>query len=323
MRRIAVLTSGVEVPGMNAAIQAVVRGAEAAGVRTIGARDGFAGLIAGRLEPLDARAVAGILHLGGSILGSGRSPGFRTSEGRRQALTHLDLAEVDGLVAIGGDGTLRGAEALSRSGHLRVVGVPASIHNDAGGSAACLGFDSAVNAALEAIDREREAAAAGHAGPCFVAVAGRTNGWLALQSGLGSGATEVVVPERPADVARIRRRVRAALERGTRFVLVVVAEGAARGGVQELADAVTDGLEEAAARVVALDRQVPRRPSQRDRLLGARLGDAAVQALWEGADRVVVGEVDGALARTPLARARSEPPRPPDWLFELTDRLAP
>jgi 6-phosphofructokinase 1 len=144
---------------MNAAIRAVVRSADATGVETIGIRNGFAGLIEGTLEPLDARAVSGILHWGGTILGTARSREFRTSEGRRQALPHLGLADVDGLVVIGGDGSFRGADALSREGHVRVVGIPGTIDNDLSGTDFTLGFDTAVNTALMMIDRVRDTAA--------------------------------------------------------------------------------------------------------------------------------------------------------------------
>ena len=326
MRRVAVLTSGGDAPGMNAAIRAVVRSADATGIETIGVRNGYAGLIEGMLEPLDARAVSGILHWGGTILGTARSREFRTSEGRRQALIHLDLAEVDGLVVIGGDGSFRGADALSREGHVRVVGLPGTIDNDIGGCDFSLGFDTAVNTALESIDRIRDTAAS-HGRLFFIEVMGRRTGWIALYCGLASGATEIVVPEQPTDIARVRDHVRASFELGKRFCLVVIAEGGADGGAhgsaQAVADAVMDGLGDVDYRVVALGHiQRGGPPSMRDRVLGARLGDAAVQALRDGADRVMVGEVAGAVVRTRLERAWTETPVPPKELFELMERLA-
>jgi 6-phosphofructokinase 1 len=322
MRRVAVLTSGGDAPGMNAVLRAVVRSADAHGIAALGVRNGFAGLIEGMLEPLDARAVSGILHWGGTILGTARSREFRTSEGRRQALTHLGLADVDGLVVIGGDGSFRGAASLSRESHVRVVGVPGTIDNDVGGTDFSLGFDTAVNTALESIDRIRDTAAS-HGRLFFIEVMGRQAGWIALYCGLSSGATEIVVPEQPTDVARIRERIRSSFALGKRFCLVVIAEGGAPGGAEEVAEAVTDGLGDFDHRIVALGHiQRGGPPTMRDRVLGARLGDAAVEALVDGDDRVMVGEVGGSIVRTRLERAWTETPEPPKELFELMDRLA-
>lgn len=321
MRRIAVLTSGGDAPGMNAAIRAVVRSADAAGIETFGVENGLAGLIDGRLSPLDARAVSGILHQGGTMLGTARSPAFRTTEGRRQACKHLDLAEIEGLVVIGGDGSFRGADALSREGHVRVVGVPGTIDNDLSGTDFTLGFDTAVNTALESIDRIRDTAAS-HGRLFFVEVMGRRSGWLALYAGLAGGATEVLVPERPTDINRVRDRVRASFALGKRFCLVVVAEGDDAGGAYGIAERVVEGLD-LDYRVTTLGHvQRGGPPSMRDRVLGNLLGDAAVQALTEGADRVMVGEKHGRVIRSPLEQTWTHLDRTPEELLALMDRLA-
>ena len=321
MRRIAVLTSGGDAPGMNAAVRSVVRAADAAGIETFGVSDGYAGLISGRINPLDARSVSGILHLGGTMLGTARSPRFRTTDGRQEALKHLDLAEIDGLVVIGGDGSMRGADALSREGHVRVVGIPGTIDNDLSGTDFTLGFDTAVNTALENIDRIRDTAAS-HGRVFFVEVMGRRSGWLALYSALAGGGTDALVPERPTDIAAVRKRVQRSFELGKRFCLIIVAEGDDAGGAYQVAERVIEGtdLEYRVATLGHIQRGGP--PTMRDRVLAALLGDAAVGALVEGADRVMVGQRRGEVIRTPLETAWSRPDRAPDELLGLMDRLS-
>ena len=306
---------------MNAAIRAVVRAAEAAGVETYGVADGYAGLIAGRIERLDARAVSGILHLGGTMLGTARSPRFRTTDGRQEALKHLDLAEIEGLVVVGGDGSFRGADALSREGHVRVVGIPGTIDNDLSGTDFTLGFDTAVNTALENIDRIRDTAAS-HGRVFFVEVMGRRSGWLALYSALAGGGTDALVPERPTDINDVRERVQRSFALGKRFCLVIVAEGDDAGGAYEVAERVVEGTD-LDYRVTTLGHiQRGGSPTMRDRLLASVLGDAAVTALTEGADRVMVGERGGQVVRTPLETAWSRADHTPDELLALMDRLA-
>ena len=321
MRRIAVLTSGGDAPGMNAAVRAVVRAADAAGIETYGAHGGYAGLIAGKIEPLDARDVSGILHLGGTILGTARSPRFRTTEGRQEALKHLDLNEIEGLVVIGGDGSFRGADALSREGHVRVVGIPGTIDNDLAGTDFTLGFDTAVNTALENIDRIRDTAAS-HGRVFFVEVMGRRSGWLALYSALAGGGTAALVPERATDVKAVRERVQRSFAMGKRFCLVIVAEGDDAGGAYAVAERVVEGTD-LEYRVTTLGHiQRGGSPTMRDRVLAAVLGDAAVAALVDGADRIMVGQRRGEVVRTPLEQACSRTDRTPEGLLELMDRLS-
>lgn len=307
---------------MNAAIRAVVRAGDAAGLETYGVRSGFAGLIENDLAPLDARAVSGVLHLGGTILGTARSPQFRTTEGRRIALKNLDLAGIEGLIVIGGDGSLRGADALAREGDVRVVGVPGTIDNDLAGTDFTIGFDTAVNTALESIDRIRDTAAS-HGRLFFVEVMGRSSGWIALFCGLAGGATEVLVPERPTSIQRVRDHVRRSFGLGKRFCLIVVAEGDDAGSAYEIAERVAEGLEGVDYRVTTLGHvQRGGPPGMRDRVLASLLGDAAVNALLDGANRVMVGERCGEVVRTALERVWSEHHRTPESLLQLMDRLA-
>lgn len=322
MRRMAVLTSGGDSPGMNAAIRAIVRAADAHGADVLGVRRGFAGLIENDLVPLTARDVSGILHLGGTVLGTEHCPRFKTSEGRLDALKHLDLAGVEGLVVIGGDGSMRGADALSREGSIRVVGIPGTIDNDLAGTDWTLGFDSAVNTALESIDRIRDTAAS-HGRLFFVEVMGRETGWIGLFCGLAGGATHVVVPERPIDLAAMREHIERAFRLGKQFCLVVVAEAGEAGNAYVIAERVVEELGDVDYRVTALGHvQRGGAPTMRDRVLGAVLGDGAVTALLDGADRVLVGERSGAVAHTPLSRTWTDREDVPGELLALMDRLA-
>src|SRR5680860_1453175 len=229
MKRLALLTSGGDAPGMNATIRAVVRSADAAGCSSVGVRNGYSGLILGDFVELDARSVSGILHLGGTMLGTARSKQFLTPEGRRTAADALRQADVEGLVVIGGDGSMRGAELLSREGNLAVVGLPGTIDNDLYGTDFTIGFDTAVNTALESIDRIRDTAAS-HGRLFFVEVMGRHSGWIALYSALAGGGTEVLVPERRTEMGTLRHRIQQSFALGKQFCLVIVAEGDEAGG---------------------------------------------------------------------------------------------
>lgn len=307
---------------MNAAVRAVVRSADARGVDVFGIHRGYEGLIDGRLSYLSARAVSGILHLGGTMLGSARSERFRTEEGRRQAIVELERHDIDGLVVIGGDGSFRGADALSKESDVAVVGVPGTIDNDLSGSDYTLGFDTAVNTALEAIDRIRDTAAS-HQRAFFIEVMGRASGWIALCSAIAGGASEVLVPERPTDIDELQQRIHEAFEMGKRYCLVIVAEGDDIGGAFEVARRCEEGQPSLSHRVTTLGHvQRGGPPSMRDRMLASRLGDAAVTALLDGDDRVMVGEIHHEIVRTGLERAWSELDATPKELLDLMDRLA-
>ena len=322
MERIAVLTSGGDAPGMNAAIRAVVRSADARGVQVYGVQSGYEGLLEGRLSYLSARRVSGVLHLGGTMLGSARSEEFRSIEGRAQAIEHLQEQEIEGVVVIGGDGSFRGADALSRESGIAVVGVPGTIDNDISGCDYTLGFDTAVNTALEAIDRLRDTAAS-HKRAFFIEVMGRSSGWIALFSAIAGGATDVLVPERPTDIDAMAKRIRQAFELGKQYCLIVVAEGDDAGGAFEVArrcSSEIDGLDHRVTTLGHVQRGGP--PTMRDRILAARLGDAAVSALLDGDDRVMVGEIHRDVVRTPLEQTWNIADKTPGDLLDLMDRLA-
>ncbi|QAA76313.1 MAG: 6-phosphofructokinase [Candidatus Bipolaricaulis sibiricus] len=300
MRRIAVLTSGGDAPGMNAAIRAVVRTGIAQGWEVLGVRRGYAGLAGGEMALLGARDVGGILQLGGTILGSARCPEFRTESGRRRALQALRAAGVEALVVIGGNGSQTGAYELSRLG-FPVVGVASTIDNDLAGSDITIGVDTALNVALEAIDRLKTTASS-HGRAFLVEVMGRHCGYLALMAGIAGGAEAVVIPEVETDPEALAHELHEAYERGKSHSLVVVAEGATYNAAR-LADYFHAnekrlGFE---LRVTILGHvQRGGAPGAFDRLLATRLGAAAVDVLARGEHDVLVGWVRGEVAATPL-----------------------
>jgi len=301
MKRVAVLTSGGDAPGMNAAIRAVVRTGIDRGWEVFGVRHGYAGLIAGAMEPLTARDVGGILQRGGTILGSARSPEFCQEAGRRIALRQLAERGVEALVVIGGNGSQRGAYALAQMG-FPVVGIASTIDNDLPGSDITIGVDTALNIALEAIDRLKTTASS-HQRAFLVEVMGRDCGYLALMAGLAGGAEAVVIPELDTDPDVVATELRAAYERGKSHALVVVAEGAKYNAeamaAHFRAHRDTIGFE---LRVTTLGHvQRGGVPGAFDRILATRLGAGAIEALARGEQGVLVGFVKGEVTATPLA----------------------
>ncbi|MDM7323650.1 MAG: 6-phosphofructokinase, partial [Thermus sp.] len=269
MKRIGVFTSGGDAPGMNAAIRAVVRQAYALGLEVIGIRRGYAGMLLGEMVPLGVRDVANILQRGGTILLTARSQEFLTEEGRAKAAEKLRAAGIEGLVAIGGDGTFRGAMRLAEEHRIPVVGVPGTIDNDLYGTDYTIGFDTAVNTALDAIDRIRDTAAS-HERVFFIEVMGRESGFIALDVGLAGGAEVIAVPEEPLDPKAIAEGLVESLQRGKNSSIVVVAEGAYPGGAAGLLAAIREHVP-VEARVTVLGHvQRGGSPTAKDRILASR-----------------------------------------------------
>ncbi|MDP2953671.1 MAG: 6-phosphofructokinase [Chloroflexota bacterium] len=325
MKTIGVLTSGGDAPGMNASIRAVVRVGVEKGLRVYGIRDGYQGLIAGTFQEMGPRSVGNILQRGGTVLGTSRSEEFRTPKGRREAAARLKRHAIDGLVAIGGDGTFRGALELHKEHGVPVVGLPGTIDNDLAGTDFTLGFDTAVNTALEAIDRIRDTADSMKR-IFLVEVMGRTRGYIALYAGLAGGADAVLVPEVPDDIPALCSRLRSRLATGKRSSIVVVAEGAEAGGAFRIAEQVMECIRdtvEVETRVCVLGHvQRGGSPTATDRLLGSILGDAAVDALLSGYHCHMVGRVKGQTVITPLDQTLNDNKVLPSDLLDLMLRLS-
>jgi len=298
--KIAVLTSGGDAPGMNAAVRAVTRGALGRGWTPFAVRNGYAGLLAGHIEPLAARDVGGIVQQGGTVLGSARCAEFMEPAGRQKARSSLGKLDIEALVVIGGNGSQTGSASLAREG-FPVVGVPSTIDNDLYGTDVSIGADTAINVTLEAIDRLRTTASS-HQRAFAVETMGRDCGYIALMSGVAGGAEVIALPESEITPSQVAERLRDAYRRGKTHALAVIAEGA-RCGVKELMEYYgrhrdSIGFE---LRVTRLGHVVRGgTPGAADRILATRLGAAAIDALGEGRYGVLAGIVRNEVLLTPL-----------------------
>ena len=300
IKRIGVLTSGGDSPGMNAAVRAVVRTAISNGIQCIGIRRGWQGLINSDFVQLDAASVGHIISRGGTMLYTARSEDFMTEKGRLRAVSTCKMLGLDGIVAIGGDGTFRGALALSRLG-VPVVGIPATIDNDIGCTNYTIGFDTACNTAIDCIDKLRDTMQS-HERCSVVEVMGRNAGFLALYVGIAVGATAVLVPERELDFQRdVVDRIRSARLAGSTHFMIVVAEGV--GSAVEIGKQIHEaiGIE---PRVTVLGHiQRGGTPNARDRETATRMGYFAVKAMIEGRGNCIIGTREGEMVETPIEEA--------------------
>jgi 6-phosphofructokinase 1 len=307
---------------MNAAIRAVTRTGTAGGLEVVGIRGGFAGLISGEQNVLTSRSVSGIIDRGGTMLGSARCPEFATEDGQRRALATLQASALDALVVIGGNGSQAGSHALEKLG-VPVVGVASTIDNDLEGSDITIGVDTALNVALEAIDRIKTTAAS-HRRAFLVEVMGRDCGYLALMAGIAGGAEVVAIPEQPCDPEAMAAQFRAAYDGGKAHAIGVIAEGA-KFRAAEIAEYFRTHHERIGfdLRVTCLGHiQRGGAPGAFDRLLATRLGAGAVETLLRGEHGVLVGQLRGEVATTPLAEVISSC-KPLDMrLWELAKILA-
>ena len=297
VKRIGVLTSGGDSPGMNAAIRAIVRSAIYHGLEVYGIRRGFAGLLNEEIEPMTTLSVGGIINRGGTILRSARCEEFKTPEGLHKAATILDKFGIDALAIIGGDGSMRGGVELSRICPVKIMGLPGTIDNDIPGTDYSIGFDTAVNTALEAIDKVRDTAYS-HERVFVIEVMGRRNGFIALEVGLAGGAEAILIPEVPYDLVDLLDKLHKGYERGKTSSIIVVAEGAAR------AEDVKKFLQEHTPyhlRALVLGHmQRGGSPTAFDRVLATQLGTFAVQRLLDGHTNEMVGVEGGRLVAVPI-----------------------
>ncbi len=320
IKSIGVLTAGGDAPGMNAAVRAAVRTALALGLRAFGIRRAYEGLVAGDIVELGARDVGGIIQRGGTILQTARFADFAEPEPQQAALRQLKAKGVDALVAIGGDGTMRGAAALQKLG-FPVAGVPASIDNDVFGTDISIGVDTALNTILGAIDKLRDTASS-HQRAFIVETMGRNCGHLALVSGIISGAEMILIPEQEASAEEVADAVRSAHERGKTHAIVVVSEGAKlhANALKEKIDALHPGFD---LRVTILGHvQRGGSPSAWDRLIAARLGVAAVERLHRGEGGVMVGLKAREVVGTALAEVAARQRGPDLEYYRMARMLA-
>ncbi len=322
MKRIAVLTSGGDAPGMNAAIRAVVRTGISKGWEVFGIKQGYSGCIDNLIVPLGARDVGGIIQFGGTMLGSARCPEFKTETGRKLALRNFNQHGIDALVVIGGNGSQTGSQALQEMG-FPVVGIASTIDNDLYGSDISIGVDTALNIALEAIDRLKVTASS-HKRAFLLEVMGRDCGYLALMAGIAGGAEAVIIPEYEISPAVVADQLGAAYERGKAHAIVVVAEGATYDA-EKMAAYFKENKERLGfdLRVTTLGHvQRGGEPTAYDRILGTRLGAGATDALERDETGVLVGMIGSKVTTTPLATVVANKKVIDPELFKLADILA-
>jgi len=304
IQNIAVMTSGGDAPGMNAAIRAVIRTAVFYKLDPYGIYRGYEGLIEGDIERFTARKVSNIINRGGTILKTARSKEFRTVEGRKKAYEQLKKNNIDALVIIGGDGSFTGAKIFAEEFDIPVIGIPGTIDNDIFGTDFTIGFDTASNTATEAIDKIRDTASS-HNRLFFIEVMGRNAGFLALYSGIAGGAEEILIPEENIGIDKLVESLRRSKRAGKTSSIVVVAEGDQTGkNVFELAKYVEENLKEYESRVVIVGHiQRGGCPTTFDRVLASRLGVKAVEALLDGQHNIMVGIKNNQVHYTPLTDA--------------------
>lgn len=319
--RFAVLTSGGDAPGMNAALRGVVREACSLGHVVLGVQRGYYGLLQEDLHPLGPRDVSNILQRGGTVLRTSRCPEFATPEGLQKAAETLRAHSVDALIAIGGNGTLTGALRLAEFWDGQILGLPGTIDNDLYGTDETIGYDTAVTTALEAIDKIRDTAES-HERYFLVEVMGRDAGFIALQVALGGGAEEVLVPEEAPDFAAMRDRLHKGRRAGKTSSIIVVAEGAYPGGAAAVAEEMRKLTGDDYRVSVLGHMQRGGSPASRDRLLATRLGAYAVRAAMAGETGKMVGEAGGSLVLVPFADAVGKKKDLDRDLLALARRLA-
>jgi 6-phosphofructokinase 1 len=304
--KIGVMTSGGDSPGMNAAIRAVVRTGIYNGIEVYGIMRGYTGIIENDIHQMDSRSVANIIQRGGTILKTARSKAFITPEGRKIAYDHLKQHGIDGLVIIGGDGSFKGAQTFSNEYDIPCIGLPGTIDKDIAGTDVTIGFDTAVNTAVEAIDKIRDTMDA-HDRLFIVEVMGRDAGYIALHSGIATGAENILIPENKTDIEELISSLTEKEKRKKLVNLVVVAEGGEYGDANKLANIIKERIPSADIRVCILGHiQRGGSPSCEDRLIASHMGYYAVESLLIGRHNVMIGVVNNKIHYTPLDKAVKE-----------------
>ncbi|MBF8436500.1 6-phosphofructokinase [Halanaerobiaceae bacterium Z-7014] len=330
-KKIAVMTSGGDAPGMNPAIRSVVRTAIYYDMDVIGIKHGYSGMIEGNFEAMYRGSVADIIHRGGTILHSARCPEFETVEGRKQAIENLKREGIEGVVIIGGDGSLQGAEKLAEESDIRVVGIPGTIDNDLGGTDYCLGFDTAMNTVIDGVNKIRDTATS-HERTFIIEVMGRHSGDLALMSGLASGAEYILIPEIKFSSKDVCDKIQQGYERGKLHSIIMVAEGVdedlkpnrkkSESPAFDLSNEIEErtGLE---TRVIILGHlQRGGSPTAMDRILASRMGFEAVKLLRDGKNKLMVGYRNHEIISTSLSEVLKEKDKINHEIVELAHILS-
>lgn len=302
---IGILTSGGDAPGMNAAIRAVTRTAIYNGLTVKGIMRGYHGLITNEIIDFKSQSVSNIIQKGGTILKTARSKEFTTPEGRKLAYENMKANGIDALVVIGGDGSLTGAQIFAREFDIPIVGMPGTIDNDLSGTDSTIGYDTALNTIVEAVDKLRDTATS-HERLFFVEVMGNTAGYLALNGAIASGAEAAIIPEMETEVDQLSQLIDHGFRKSKSSAIVLVAENKQTGGAMGLAERIKREYSQYDARVTILGHiQRGGSPTATDRILASRMGAAAIKALLEGQRNVMIGIQNGTMVYVPFAKAIS------------------
>lgn len=323
LNRIGVLTSGGDAPGMNAAIRAVVRTCVYYGISPYGVYEGYEGLINNDIHEMNASSVKHIIHQGGTVLKSARSKAFKTEEGMSKAWENIQSRKLDALVVIGGDGTFKGAMEFASKYNFPIVGIPGTIDNDIFGTDFTVGFDTATNTVVEAVDKIRDTATS-HSRLFFIEVMGRDAGFIAVHSGIAAGAEEILIPEKDRDIEQLFESLERTSRRNKTSRLVIVAEGDNNGSVYDLEREVQNRFGDRYETKVTILGHVQRggRPSCADRLLASRLGVSAVEALRDGKCNLMVGIRDRKIKFTDFEKATKQNPTMDRDLLRVSDIIS-
>jgi 6-phosphofructokinase 1 len=320
--KIAVFTSGGDAPGMNAAIRAVVRHATYQHLQVYGITRGYEGMINGDIKKLETSDVGNIIHRGGTILKTARSQTFMTPQGRKQAYESLKAFNIDACIAIGGNGTFTGAELFTKEWDIPFIGLPGTIDNDLYGTDYTIGFDTAINTAVEAVDKIRDTADS-HNRLFFVEVMGRHSGYIALHTGIGGGAGSMLIPEKAYGIDELIESLKSGVKRNKLFSLVIVAEGNPSGGATEIAKKVQEKFNHYDTKVTIIGHLLRGgSPTAFDRVLASRLGFGAVTGLLEGKTNVMCGLLNNKVAYTPFSEAISLQKPVDEELVRMAEILA-
>jgi len=321
IKNIGVFTSGGDSPGMNAAIRAVVRSGLYYNLEVTGIYRGYDGMISGEFHRMERKSVANIIQRGGTILKTARSKDFHTAEGRKKAYEQLKKHNIDALVAIGGDGTFTGANIFYDEYQVPVIGLPGTIDNDLIGTDFTIGYDTAINTVIDAVDKIRDTAES-HDRLFIVEVMGRDSGLIALRSGIGTGAEAILIPDTKTDIRALLNRLETS-RKDKSSKIIIVAEGDDAGGAFEIAKVVKDkfpGIDTRVSILGHIQRGGP--PSCMDRVLASRLGVAAVESLIEGRNREMIGIVNGKIHFTPFSNAIKHNPEVNPELLKIVEILS-
>jgi 6-phosphofructokinase 1 len=322
IKSIGVLTSGGDSPGMNAAIRAVVRGAIYHGLEVYGIQRGYQGMVDNDMDKMESHSVSNIIQLGGTILKTARCNDFMTFEGRQKAYNNLKERGIDALVVIGGDGSFAGAEEFGKEFDLPIVGIPGTIDNDICGTEYTIGYDTALNTVVEAVDKIRDTASA-HNRLFFIEVMGRNAGFLTLHGGIATGAEAIMVPELTNDYDMLEVFLQNAHKKHKTSSIVLVAEGDEIGGALKLAEKVKKEHSEYDVRVTILGHiQRGGSPSARDRVNAGRMGVSAIEALLKGEHGIMIGLMKGQIVHNPFSLSKKQKRPLDEKLLELIGILS-